>query len=166
MIKHLGIPQLLVPLRQLFPEKRKPLLHRLLLFPQFFDGSPHGLEFFFQLPDDLRLLRLVGLGPQQSGIQLRPADVDLLQHGIVAPHLGLDRSTVVQGVNDRILPTFDVIIQFFDPALGLLQQLSRLRPRRLQLTEFLIRLLLIRKDAVLLPDAHINLLTDTSDAAL
>ena len=95
VIEHLGIPQFLIPARQLLPEKRKPLLHRLLLFPQFFDSCPYSLELFFQLLDSLRLLCLVRFGPQQPGIQLCPANVDLLQHSVIASHLGLDGGTVI-----------------------------------------------------------------------
>ena len=140
MIDHLGVAHRLILLCQLIPHGVQPLLLGADGCVQGADPLIDPVKLLFQLTDAGFLLLLFRSGAQQSGVQFRPPDLDLFQHGVKTFHAGLDDGAFVQLFNDPVSPAVDQGRGLLRLRLNGGKDLSGLRPFFLCCKETLIRL--------------------------
>ena len=140
MIGHLHIAHLLVLPCELIAHSIQPLFLGADGRVQGADPLIDPVEFLFQLVDAGILLFLLRPGAQQPGIQLRPTDLDLLQHGIKTLHAGLNNGALIQLFDDPAAPSVDQGGCFLRLRLNGGKKLRSLRPLFLHPGKALVRL--------------------------
>ena len=148
MVGALCLPQACILLGQGLLEAAKLLLHGRLPLVQNANLLRHRAKGLLKPFYGLLSRGLVGLGPQQTGIQLCPSDIDLLHHSIQPAQLGLDGSPLVQLSDNGILADLYPVIQLRYLLLKLLQTLSCSLCSRSDFLHLSIRLPLVQKQSL------------------